>query len=225
MDLESLNPLDNEEGGAKAAETSDEVFRDKIRKTQKAQKALKKAEGKARAKDDRLAKVIGKFLQTQSNTSVMLLISRCLDHNIPAGLILGILALVEVEAQKEFEVVLGESAQLLEAPEIGNRALVKSGEFPPEIKQALDVWSFGLLEFGLTQPTRLLATAISPEGEIFPSLLQLNTFIIRDFLEEKKVEIEFKKIEEFAEFVLHSILGKIKLQMEETKALGEGKEE
>jgi hypothetical protein len=225
MGLEDINPLDNEESGGKATEISDEVFRDQQKKAQKAHKALKKAEGKARAKDSRLAKVIGKFLQTQSNTSVMLLISRCLDHNIPAGLILGILALIESEAQKEFEVVLGESVQLLEAPEIENRALVKNGEFPPEVKQALDVWSFGLLEFGLTQPTRLLATAISPEGELFSSLQKLTTFVVRDFLKEKKVELGFKKIEEFSKFVLLSVLGKIKNQLEETKELGESKKD
>ncbi|MFH0776755.1 MAG: hypothetical protein V1936_04050, partial [Patescibacteria group bacterium] len=143
MSLENLNPLDDESGGSKAAEINDEVFRDQMRKTQKAQKALKKAEGKARAKDDRLAKVIGKFLQNRSNTGVMILIARCLDHNIPAGLILGILALVETEAQKEFEVVLGESAQILVAPKVGERALVAHADFPPEVKQALDVWSFG----------------------------------------------------------------------------------
>ncbi|MBU1089449.1 hypothetical protein KKF38_01485 [Patescibacteria group bacterium] len=224
MGLENLSPLDNEESGTKAAEASDEVFRDKIRKTQKAQRALKKAEGKARAKDNRLAKVIGKFLQTHSNTAVMLLISRCLDHNIPAGLILGILALVEAEAQKEFEMMLDESAQLLEAPKAGNRALATGGKFPPEIKQTLDVWSFGLLEFGLTQPTRLLATAISPEDKLFPSLWKLTAFILRDFFEKKKLETEFQKTEEFAEFVLRNVLGKIKIQLEETKELEGGVE-
>ena len=165
MSLETLNPIDDESGGSKAAEISDEVFREQIRKAQKAQKALKKAEGKARAKDDRLAKVIGKFLQNRSNTAVMILIARCLDHNIPAGLILGILALVESEAQKEFEVILGENAQILIAPKINERALIKRADFPPEIKKALDLWSFGLLEFGLTQPARLLATAVSPQGD------------------------------------------------------------
>jgi hypothetical protein len=45
MSLETLNPIDDESGGSKAAEISDEVFREQIRKAQKAQKALKKAEG------------------------------------------------------------------------------------------------------------------------------------------------------------------------------------
>lgn len=220
MSLENLNPLDDESGGQKATEISDEVFREQIRKTQKAQKALKKAEGKARAKDDRLAKVIGKFLQTRSNTAVMILISRCLDHNIPAGLILGILALVENEAQKEFEVVLGENAQILTAPKIGERTLVAHTDFPPEIKNALDVWSFGLLEFGLTQPARLLATAVSPDGDIFTSLAKLTTFVIRDFLDERSVELEFAQIEKFADFVLKTVLLKIKNQIDATKELG-----
>lgn len=222
MSLESLNPIDDESGGPKAAEVSDEVFRDQMRKAQKAQKALKKAEGKARAKDDRLAKVIGKFLQSQSNTGVMILISRCLDHNIPAGLVLGILALVETEAQKEFEVVLGENAQILTAPKIGERTLVTHTDFPPEIKQALDVWSFGLLEFGLTQPARLLATAVSPEGELFGSLAKLTSFIIRDFLVEQKIALDFTNIEEFSEVVLKSVLLKIKNQIDATKELESG---
>ena len=225
MGLEDLNPLDDESGGSKAAETSDEVFRDQMRKSQAQQKAMKKAEGKARAKDDRLAKVIGKFLQNQSNTGTMILIARCLDHNIPAGLILGILALVEAEAQKEFEVVLGESSQLLAPPKIENRALVVKGEFPPEIKTALDTWSFGLLEFGLTQPTRLLATAISPENELFPSLQKLTSFVVRDFLEANQVELEFEKIENFSELILKTVLGKIKTQLEATKELGASEED
>lgn len=222
MSLENLNPIDDEGGGQKAAEISDEVFRDQIRKAQKAQKALKKAEGKARAKDDRLAKVIGKFLQARSNTATMILISRCLDHNIPAGLILGILALVEDEAQKEFEVVLGENAQILAAPKVDERALVAHTDFPPETKKALDVWSFGLLGFGLTQPARLLATAVSPEGEIFASLAKLTSFVVRDFLTEHKVKLEFAKVEAFADLVLKSVLLKIKNQIDATKELKGG---
>jgi hypothetical protein len=223
MSLENLSSIDEESGGSKAAEISDEVFREQIRKTQKAQKALKKAEGKARAKDDRLAKVIGRFLQNRSNTGVMILIARCLDHNIPAGLILGILALVEEEAQKEFEIVLSENTQILDAPKVGERTLVKKTDFPPEIKKALDLWSFGLLEFGLTQPARLLTTAVSPEGEIFLSLKKLNNFIIRDFLISRKIELEFSKIEDFSDFVLKSVLLKIKKQIKETKSLDGGK--
>jgi len=223
MGFENLNFLDDESGGAKTAEVSDEVFRDKLCKSQKSQKALKKSEKKARAKDDRLAKVIGKFLQNRASTGSMILISRCLDHNIPAGLILGILALVEPEAQKEFEVVLGESSQLLATSEIENRGIVVCGEFPPEIKIALDAWSFGLLEFGLTQPTRLLATAISSENNLFPNLQKLTSFVIRDFLESKNVELEFSKIENFAELILKTVLGKIKIQLAETPELRESK--
>ena len=225
--FEELHALDNEESGAKAAEVSDEVFREKHRKAQTSAKALKKAEGKARKKDSRLAKVIGKFLQTNSNTAVMLLISRCLDHNIPAGLILGLLALVEVEAQKEFEEELGEKAKLLKSPESGqkDKSLVNIDGFPPHIRQATDAWSYGLLQFGLTQPNRLLATAISPEAELFPSLAQLTAFILREYLEKEKVEFDFEKIHELSALILYNVLEKIKLQLDETKELEEGKEE
>ena len=223
-----MNLLDDESGGAKAAEVSDEIFRDKLRKTQKAQKAAKKAEKNSRAKDDRLAKVIGKFLQNRASTGSMILIARCLDQNIPAGMILGILALVEAEAQKEFAVVLGENAQILAAPKIENCAIVEHSDFPPEIKNALDIWSFGLLEFGLTQPTRLLATAISPENKLFPDIQKLTTFVIRDFLESKNAcprlgsGVDFDKITDFAELILKTVLGKIKISLAETRELSAG---
>ncbi len=225
---ENLGALDPEESGGKATEISDEVFRDQQSKTQASQKALKKAEQKARDKDHRLAAVIGRFLQTNSNTEVMLLIARCLDHNIPAGLILGLLALIEPEAKEEFEKLMGEAVQLLNAPTEGSRSLVEQSEFdaatlPAHVKKAIDAWGRGLLEFGLTQPTRLLATAISPKGELFPSLSQLATFLLREYLKTEKINTEYDSTHAFAELLLLNVLKQIKTQMQETKELEDGK--
>jgi hypothetical protein len=225
--IEDLGALDGEEGGAGGAEQSDEVFRDQQKKTQAQIKAIKKAEASAKQKDHRLAGVLGKFLQSHSNTQIMLLIARCLDHNIPAGLILGLLALVEPEAQEEFEKLMGEAVQLLQAPAEGTHALVEQSEFsaehlPQHVKLAIDSWGRGLLEFGLTQPTRLLATAWSPEKELFPSLAQLATFLLRQYLATEKINAEYDSTHAFAELLLRNVLTKISEQLGETKELGSG---
>ena len=227
--IENLGALDDEAGGAKAAEQSDEVFRDQQKKTQQQVTAIKKAEANAKQKDHRLAAVLGKFLQNHSNTQIMLLIARCIDHNIPAGLILGLLALVEPEAQAEFEKLMGETAQLLQAPEEGTRALVAQQDFnsahlPEHVKLALDAWGRGLFEFGLTQPMRLLTTAASPEGELFPSLAQLATFLLQQYLAGEKINTEYASTHEFAELLLKNVLAKIREQLGGTKELGSGED-
>ncbi len=222
--LEELGALDNEEAGAKTTEISDDVFREQQKKTQTSRTALKKAEQKARDKDQRLATVIGRFLQTNSNTEVMLLIARCLDHNIPAGMILGLLALIEPEAKEEFEKLMGEAVQLLSSPESGSRSLVEQSQFdaatlPEHIKKTIDTWGHGLLKFGLTQPTRLLTTAISPEEVLFPSLSQLATFLLRQYLQNEKINVEYDSTHAFAELLLTNVLKQIKTQLKETKEL------
>ena len=221
MGVEELNPLDNEESGTKAAEVSDKVFRDQQSKTKKTIKELKKIESSARQKDGRLAQIIGQFLQTRKNSAIMILITRCLDRNIPAGLILGLLTLVELEARKEFELLLGESVQLLSTSsksQINSKTVTEAG-LPPYIRQTIDTWSHGLLEFGLTQPTRLLATAASPEGKIFPSLIQLTTFILREYLEREKVTFNFDNLHKFAELILKNTLAEIRTQVAEIKTI------
>ena len=229
MGLEELNPLDNEEAGAKATEVADEIFRENQKKTQATQKAMKKAEDSARKKDGQLAKVIGRFLQTHSNTAVMLLIARCIEQNIPAGFILGILALVEPEAREEFAALLGsEAVKLLdtkrEAEEVATKALTAS-ELPSHVKRAIDAWAEGLFAFGMTQPIRLLTTARSPEGELFPSLLQLTAFILEQYLEGEKVILQHENAREFAKLILSNLLEKIENQVSQTGELEAGKEE
>lgn len=232
MGLEDLNPLDNEESGAKATEQSDEVFRDKQRKAQAAQKAFKKAEGKARQKDDQLAKVIGHFLQSQSNTAVMLLIARCLDHNIPAGLILGVLSLVEPKAQTEFENVLEDSEKFLKAgPNETENAPTQAlseqdtDHLPPNVKKKINTWTGQLLEFSLTQPQRILSTTISPSGDLFPNLSQLCTFILQQYLEQEKLPAGYENVNAFSEILLKSVFGKVQNYLLMTKELNAGEAE
>lgn len=232
---ENLNDFDSEGGGSSAAEQNDEVFRDSYRATQQFIAAIRKQEQNARKKDDQLAHVLMRLLQTHTNSGLMLLIARCLDHNIPAGFILGILALSVEEAQVEFEKLMGESIALLAAPpDHETKALVEvhsfdAGALPPHVKKALDAWIRGLLEFGLTQPTRLIATAISPidretqtGGEVFPALSQLAAFIVQEFLAAEGFQFTVETTRPFAETLLKSVLLKIRERFAGIKELGAG---
>lgn len=234
--FEGINDLDNEGGGSSAAEQNDEAFRDQYRQTQQQIAAIKKQEQNARKKDDQLAHVLMRLLQSQTNSGLMILIARCLDHNLPAGFIIGILALTVSEAQVEFEKVMGESIALLAAPPAHDTyALVEvhafdAGQFPAHVKKALDAWMRGLLEFGLTQPTRLLTTAISPidretgeGGELFPALGQLTAMVAQEFLATEGFQFTVETTKPFAENLLKNILLKIHERLGGIKELTDGR--
>jgi len=236
--IDSIGNFDDEGGGSGAAEKNQEQFRDSQKAKRQQIAAIKKAEKGARQKDGRVADVLMRFLQSNANTQLMLLISRCLAHNIPAGLILGILALTEDEARTEFEALMGEAVLLLNTPDDHEtRALVTMDAFdaanlPTHIKKAIDAWVRGLLQFGLTQPTRLLATAQSPTntetgegGIIFPDLAQLSAVVLQTQLASENITADIATTRPFAELLLKTVLEQIRERMGKTKELGSGEED
>jgi len=236
--IDSLGNFDDEGGGSGSAEQSNEQFRESQKAKQQQIAAIKKAEKGARQKDGRVADVLMRFLQSQSNSQLMLLISRCIAHNIPAGLILGILALTEDEARTEFEALMGEAVLLLDAPEDHEtRALVTMDAFdaaslPAHVKKTIDAWVQGLLQFGLTQPTRLLATAQSPidqktkeGGIIFPDLVQLSSVVIQQYLAREQITADLATTRPFAELLLRNVLDTIAERIGDVKELSSGEEE
>lgn len=219
MSLEETNSLDNEESGAGHAEQNEEVFREQQQRRQQARQALQKAEAKARQKEEQLAQVLTALLQNQNSRTNLLLVARCLAQNIPAGFLLGILALTEELAQKEFANVLDRSIKLLTPNENYSAPEPAKKGFPLEGQTALRLWEQGLLEFGLTQPIRLLTTAVSPEKKIFPSLLHLTAFTLRAFLEQRKVEFVFANLQNFGRVFLEKIFKEISQRLAQVKQL------
>ena len=84
------------EGDGGAKEAADEVLREQVRKAKVAAKAAKKDEKKVRTKDNGLAHVIVKFLQSQ-NTALAVLLARLVARNTPADFLLNLLSLGDPE--------------------------------------------------------------------------------------------------------------------------------
>lgn len=228
MGVENINDIDHEGGGSSAAEQSDEQFRDSYKVTQQQVAAIKAAEKRAHAKDDQLAKVLQRFLASSSDTDLMMLIAGCLGHNIAAGLILGLLALIEPEAMEEFKKMMGESVLLLAAPEVHEHALVTAQHFdaahlPPHVKISINNWAKGILEFSFTQPTRVLATAVSPEGVLYPSLSLLAATILQRYLGSEGITAAITSTQPFTDLIIRNVIEKIRERMSGMKELAEGK--
>ena len=98
MALESFLGLD---GGEGMDEGAFEAFKEKMRAAAAQIAAIKKEEKKARKKEDELLKILLKFVKSSHNTELVLLISRCLEQNIPAHFILSIVVLGNEEIQRD----------------------------------------------------------------------------------------------------------------------------
>lgn len=219
---EVLGALDDESGGGSSAESA-EAFRERHQKTQAQVRAIKKAEDQARQKDDQLAAILLQLLHGQQDSRLLLLLARCLDRGIPAGFLLGILALAQKEAAAEFQQLLAGHHLALPAaaaPPTSLAQLSDAAAPSPDLLTALELWAHGLLQFGLTQPQRLLATAASPTGELFGSLLQLATFTVQDFLAGRGAAAEYELWHAFTSDLLTKVLRDVSATQQETARLG-----
>lgn len=105
--IEGLNENYSPEDSSKASEQASERFREQQAKGAAAAAAQKKREQSFKQKEDRIAAVLRKLLADGKQGDLLLLIARCLGKNIPAGFILGVIALVIEEAEKEFTELIG----------------------------------------------------------------------------------------------------------------------
>lgn len=190
-------------------EMSDEKLQEEMRRTQQAVAQLKKEEGKAKTNDFGLAAIIVQFLSQSQNTDLFLLVSRTVAQNIPSELIIAVLSLIDKKAHEE---VMG----LLKAGESENRegkalTVHKKAHFEtlsPHQKKAIDLWVSHLAQVAATKPHRMLETIVIPgrQRELSHVLIQLSAFILRRYLSEHQINIEFQNLRDFMQGVFVEIV-------------------
>lgn len=248
MSLESFVGFDTGEGMSEAAF---EKFKEKMAQAAAQIAAIKKEEKKQKKKEEDLLKILLKFVKSSKNRELTLLISRVLEQNIPANFILAIIILSHKEIRKELGSfsVLGKGEEVgtqlqggTPAPETEEQAekslifFQEDQTLPLKIKIELDNWLKGLLFQAEETPQKLLKTAYDiefiekDEGKqeekktIKRILIQLITFIIREFLEQNKINEPYKKLFKFSEFITKGILDKTRENLENRKMIGEIRE-
>ena len=250
MDIEGLSEDSHAEGGGAPTEKAQEAFRDaqKAGAQQAAQQKIQ--EQNARQKEDRITALIRRLLNSNTDSDILLLLSRCLGKNIPAGFLVGILALIEQEARDEFEHLIGKPllpSGMAEASaeyqalalavgahthqhttaEPTTTALMRPEDFdtkklPPHIKAAISSWAAGLLSFAESQPTRTIVTTRAPDGSLYLPLLQLTAVILQKFLATEHIEAPREPLREFGELLIKSVLDRVESETGERMKLGGG---
>jgi hypothetical protein len=187
MGLDSFFGTEDADGGMSAEKVRE--FQERMRKNAKQMAAAKKQEAKQKKKEDKLVAILVRFIKNNTRTDITLLVSRCLEQNIPAVLILAIILLGNEAIQKE----LGIEFELMESEEVKDtnkeiNALLEEGDedsepttleeleddemkgamvvfgkdesFPLKIRIAIDLWGKNIWESISPIPERVLKTAV-----------------------------------------------------------------
>lgn len=211
-------PAPSEQG-----EMSDEQFQEEMRRTQAAVQQLQQEEGQAKAYDNSLAQIIVQFLSQPQNTDLFLLISRVVAQNIPSELIIAVLSLIDQNAEDEVKGFLAagkaEVSEAQSALTIHQKADFQT--LDPEHKKAIDEWVQNLFAVASKKPHRVLETLVIPkkEREISPIFIQLSAFVLRKYLENNGLNLEFQVIHDFMLGVFVEIVKNLENLVKEQKRL------
>lgn len=214
MSLESFAGFDSSEPMSAA---SLEKLQERMRAAAAQMAAARKQEGKQKQKEEELLKILLAFIQNSQKTTLVLLISRCLEKNLPANFILATILLGNPEIQAstgKFLLPQNSHEQLSDAQ---SQALTFFGQndqaLPLRQKIELDHWIKNLLEQAGENPEKLLRTTYdfnAPDTKIITApLIKLTHYVLRDYLESHEHDEDEDKLEQFTEFILTGILDRI----------------
>jgi hypothetical protein len=211
------------EGGEGMDPASFERFKERMRVAASQLKLLQKAEKSAKKSEDELVRILLKFIKTGKNKDILLLVSRLLEINVPAGFIVSVLMIAYKDIQKELGVKMlpeGEVKEVLTEETLPD-TYIAGKTLPLRIKIAIDRWVHEIDKRVAASPHRHLKTLMDKDEIVVLSARQLAAFCLRDFLAGQGIETEYEKLKDFADFLLAGIMQKAREQVEKQKNLEE----
>ncbi len=199
-----------------------ERFKERMAAAAAQLKALQKQEQKQKKKEDELVKILLRFIQTGTKRDIMILVSRLLEQNIPAGFIVSVLLISNEDIQRELGVKLlpageieEEKATALTLPD----HYMKGEIIPLKIKIAIDAWAHEIVERSQEYAHRVIETVLDQDGLIKLAALQLGVFCLRDYLEDEGIRIDYDLLKNFVELMLEGILKKVAEEFKNRKKI------
>ena len=203
--------------------------------------AARKSEQKQKEKEDKLAKILLKFIQTNQKSGILMLAAKLMEENIPPSFILVIILLGNEEIQAELKREISGLAQI-EAPrvETGEEGVksqsdTREAKIPSEfslaakfenpalslkVKAEIDSWGKSIFEAGSSVPFRVLETALNPEGNIKKVVIDCTANVLDDYLASNNMpQVEYDTCFSFCEFLMRGIMQALKKQIENQKEL------
>lgn len=186
------------------SEAAREQAQQRFAGTAAALQQIQREEKKSKRRDDSVAQAILQFLTDTQRTHLATLISRLVALNCPSPFILAILSLISPQCRTLVIEYLKESAGEREE-QIENQLPVQAGELGEEANRTLTEWVARMDAVLHTDRENILSALIIAEGNIDGTILQLVTFVLQEFLREKKGAAAFEKLQPLAIGILHAV--------------------
>lgn len=206
MTLESFFGLDNADGPASAEAA--EKFREQMRKSAAAAKAIAGHQTRQKSKEDKLARIFIKYFQKNGYSDVVFLIVNLLEQNVPGAFILAILMISDPDLEKDLEVDLKQSAK--DSDHETTLDTVDDNTLPQNIKAELNAWGAEILKAGNLMPNKTLAAVLTSEQKLKSLVLDLLVYAMDSYFDRHAMIFDEDKVRQFALLSIQTVLVKLR---------------
>ena len=205
-DLGGLEIGAPDEGVGGAPEELSEEAKERFAAAAKAMQQIKREEKQSKKRDDQVARTIIQFLGEDEYAHLFVLISRLVARDCPSIFILAIISLIHEGCQKEVQEYLkGSGAKSAEETVDESTALTKTGELDPDMNKAIVAWITRMQLVLSISPEKILTKLMIDEKNVDGTVLQLATFIVKDFFHNHGKKVEFEKIQPLTASILQAV--------------------
>lgn len=195
---ESFSPS---EGGGSAGEALSEEA--KARFTAQAQGAaqVRAQSQKAQKRDQSVANAIIAFLTDTQRQHLATLIARIVARDCPSPFLLAILSLINQQCLEQY-LTFARDQQL---PDVEATRELTLPNLPDEQVRELADWVVRVEQALGHDPQRIIQSLLEDADNFDPTLLQLTTFVLEEFLRKQSKTAEFEKLQPLAAMILQTV--------------------
>ncbi|PIR52607.1 hypothetical protein COU76_05535 [Candidatus Peregrinibacteria bacterium CG10_big_fil_rev_8_21_14_0_10_49_10] len=195
-----------DEGIAGAPEELSEEAKQRFAAAAAAMQQIRREEKRSKKRDDQVARTIIQFLGQDQYAHLFVLISRLVARDCPSIFILSILSLIHEGCLKEVEEYVAESGhKSAEETMEESTKLTTTGELDPAMNRAIVAWITRMQLVLSLSPEKILTKLMIDEKNVDGTVLQLATFIVKDFFQSHGRNVAFEKVQPLTASILQSV--------------------
>ena len=195
-----------DEGIAGAPEELSEEAKQRFAAAAAAMQQIRREEKQSKKRDDQVARTIIQFLGQDKYSHLFVLISRLVARDCPSIFILSIISLIHEGCLKEVQEYLKEAGNKTAEETVDeNTAITTSGELDPHMNKAIVAWITRMQLVLSFAPEKILLRLMIDEKNIDGTVLQLATFVVKDFFMAHGKSVEFEKVQPLTASILQAV--------------------
>ena len=195
-----------DEGVAGAPEALSEEAKQRFAAAAAAMQQIRREEKQSKKRDDQVARTIIQFLGQDKYAHLFVLISRLVARDCPSIFILAVLSLIHegcLREVKEYLHSMGHKSAEETVDE--STAITTSGELDPQMNRDLVAWITRMQLVLSFAPEKILLQLMIDEKNIDGTVLQLSTFVVKDFFETHGKKQKFETIQPLTGSILQAV--------------------